>query len=50
MRLGWDTGEWGDRPKGMHAKTFERLARIVEDAEAAMDAETIRFLTRLQRR
>lgn len=50
VRLGWDTGEWGDRPKGMHATTFERLARIVEDAEAAMDAETIRFLTMLQMR
>lgn len=49
-RLGWGAGEWGYKPKGMHAKTFERLASIVDDAENEMVGETIRLLTMFQMR
>lgn len=39
-RLGWGTAPcdpWGERPKGMHAKTFERLVTELDYHERASD-------------
>lgn len=43
QKLGVDTseglgGDWGERPKGMHRRTFERLQERLGDAEAMRDA------------
>jgi hypothetical protein len=43
-KLGWDD-DWGLRPKGMHRKTFERLAAVVDQAESEVYAETVRWLS-----
>ncbi|WP_108839451.1 hypothetical protein [Tateyamaria sp. Alg231-49] len=49
-RLGWMTGPcdpWGDKPKGMHQKTYERLLYELDHWEGASDnAFAVAFMER----